>query len=105
MNVPMIGFCEDTRRPLEKSARECTSEEIERKWFADLLWEAFPEARSDNELSELAAEVLTKGNRPVDSRTVRNWLRLTHAPHYRYVPRVYALAKSERLFDMIFGKE
>lgn len=89
-----------TRR--EMSFRNAMSpEEAERAWFAGLLWRAFPEAQSENELCDLAAEVLTKGNRSVTSRTVRNWLRRENAPHYRYVLSVIALVGAEAVFQIL----
>lgn len=83
----------------EKSFRK--SEDFERRWFASLLWGAFPEARSEHELSEMAAEVLSSDRRPVHPRTVRNWLRCENAPHFRYVPQVIALAGAESVFQLI----
>ena len=88
--------------PLEKLCRKSSiPEEIERKWFAGLLWKAFPEANSLEELADLVAEVLTTDKRPVNPKTVRNWLNLDHAPHFRYVIRVIALAGAESLFEII----
>jgi hypothetical protein len=84
-----------------KSRRDLTPEEAERAWFAGLLWKAFPEAGSENELAALAADVLTKDGRPIDARTVRNWLRRENSPHFRYVLRVLAIAGAESLFQII----
>ncbi len=101
----VFGLCEDGPRPIEKSFRNgLTPEEAERRWFADLLWKAFPEARSENELAELVAEVLTTERRPIHPKTVRNWLRCDNSPHFRYVMRVLAMAGAESLFD-IFDPE
>ncbi|WP_273691689.1 hypothetical protein [Ketogulonicigenium vulgare] len=90
---------------LEKSFRKSrqpkNGEDAERAWFAGLLRKAFPEATSDNELAELAAMVLTSERRPVDKRTVRNWLRCENAPHFRYVLKVIALVGAEAIFQMI----
>ncbi|SDX89850.1 hypothetical protein SAMN05444336_11297 [Albimonas donghaensis] len=84
------------------SFRKCTSgEDSERAWFADLLRRAFPEAGSENELAELAAEVLSHDGRPVHARTVRNWLRCENAPHFRYVLRVIAMAGAETVFAVL----
>ncbi len=87
------------------SFRKCrgslSPEEAERVWFAGLLWRAFPEASSENELAEMAAEVLTSDSRPVTSRTVRNWLRRENAPHFRYVLKVIALVGAEAVFQII----
>ncbi|WP_237072596.1 hypothetical protein [Pseudaestuariivita rosea] len=87
---------------LEKSYRKSSlSEENEREWFARVLWQAFPEAQSENHLSELVAEVLTTDKRPIHPKTVRNWLRCQNAPHFRYVLRILALAGAERVFEII----
>lgn len=84
-----------------KSRGNASAEEAERAWFAGLLWKAFPEAQSENELAALAAEVLTSDGRRIDPRTVRNWLRCENTPHFRYVIRVLALAGAESLFQII----
>lgn len=87
---------------MEKLCRKSRlGEEIERKWFAGLLWAAFPEANSQEELADLVAEALATDSRPVNPKTVRNWLNLDHAPHFRYVIRVIAMAGAESLFDLI----
>lgn len=87
---------------MEKLCRKSPiPEETERKWFAGLLWTAFPEAISQEELADLVVEVLTTDQRPVNPKTVRNWLNLDHAPHLRYVIRVIALAGAESLFEII----
>lgn len=88
--------------PVEKLCRKSHfGEEIERKWFAGLLWAAFPEANSQEELADLVAAALATDSRPVNPKTVRNWLNLDHAPHFRYVIRVIAMAGAESLFDLI----
>lgn len=84
-----------------KFSATLSPEDAERAWFAGLLWKAFPEAASENELAELAAEVLTKDGRRVEPRTVRNWLRQENTPHFRYVIRVLAIAGAESLFQII----
>ena len=78
-----------------------TPEDTERAWFAGLLWRAFPDAKSENELAELAAQVLTTGNRPVTPRAVRNWLRRENTPHFRYVLAVLNLAGTEAVFQFM----
>jgi len=84
-----------------KSRRARVPEDLEREWFAGLLIKAFPEAESENELAELAAEVLTTDSRPVTPRTVRNWLQCENSPHFRYVLRVIALVGAESVFQII----
>ena len=85
----------------ENSRVALCPEEAERKWFAGLLWKAFPEARSEEQLAILVAEVLTDERRPVHPKTIKNWLRCDHAPHFRYVIRVLAMAGAESLFQII----
>jgi hypothetical protein len=85
----------------QKCAGGISPEDAEREWFARLLWRAFPEARSENELADLAAGVLTSGNRPVTSRAVRNWLRKDNTPHFRYVLQVLAMAGAESVFSIL----
>lgn len=74
-----------------------SSEEREREWFRDLLWQAFPMCRSDHELCERASKVLSRKNRPVTPRAVKNWLNCNNTPHFRYVLTVYALAMAEKV--------
>lgn len=83
------------------SFRNRAGEDAERAWFAGLLWRAFPEARSENDLAQLAADVLTSDSRPVTARTVRNWLRHENSPHFRYVLKVIALVGAEAVFQVI----
>lgn len=77
------------------------SEAEERERFARLLWKAFPDARSEHDLCEKVAEVLTDDHRPLHPKTVRNWLRCENAPHFRYVWRIMALVGVEAAFSMI----
>lgn len=87
---------------MEKSYRKCgVSEEVELARFGRLLWRAFPEARSEHDLSEIAAAVLSTEGRNVHPKTVRNWLHGDNAPHFRYVIRVLALAGAESVFELI----
>lgn len=74
-----------------------TNEEAERLWFRDLLWAAFPKCASENDLAETAAAVLSRKNRPVTPRAVRNWLRCENAPHFRYVLTVLGIAAAEKV--------
>jgi len=87
---------------VEKLYRNClNSEEAEREWFARQLWKAVPEARSENELSEIMAEILTTEKRKVHPKTVRNWLRCENSPHFRYTMRVLAMVGAEGLLRFI----
>lgn len=67
-----------------------------RKWFADLLWRAFPSV-SENELASKAARALD-----CSPRQVRNWLRCEHDAGLQYVTAVLILAGFETL---IFGSD
>jgi len=96
------GALEMSFRKLSMAAAAATgAEDVEREWFASLLWRAFPEATSENELAQRAAEVLTSERRPVTRRTVRNWLRCENSPHFRYVLKVIGLVGAETIFQMI----
>ncbi|MCE8433983.1 hypothetical protein, partial [Rhodovulum sulfidophilum] len=75
-------------------------QERERKWFASLLWRSFPEATSEAQLADLVAEALNTAHRPVNPRTVRNWLRSENAPGLHYVVAVLALAGAETVFEL-----
>jgi hypothetical protein len=60
-----------------------------RRWFAGLLWRAFP-SPSEHELAVKAARVLD-----VSPRQVRNWLRCEHDASLRYVTAVMVIAGAE----------
>jgi len=93
-----IGFSEDGPRLREKSCRNgLTAVEAEREWFIRMLWRAFHEAHSENELADLVAKLLTTKRRPINARTVRYWLRGDTTPHFRYVMPILALAGAERI--------
>jgi acyl-CoA synthetase (AMP-forming)/AMP-acid ligase II len=64
-----------------------------RRWFASLLWRAFP-AASEHDLSLDAARVLG-----VSPRQVRNWLRCDHDAGLSTVLAVLAIAGAEIVFD------
>ena len=90
--VPEKSFqfgAEDLAGPLSPEAAE-------RRWFAGLLWQVCPAAPSEHDLAEMVAARLTEAGRPVTPRAVRNWLRETNTPHYRYVLAVIALAAAAR---------
>ncbi|MBL3598104.1 hypothetical protein JMM63_21580 [Rhodovulum sulfidophilum] len=72
----------------------------ERKWFASLMWRIFPEATSEAQLADLVAEALNTAQRPVNPRTVRNWLRSENAPGLHYLLAVLALAGAETVFEL-----
>ncbi len=89
---------------MEKDEQRAKDEERAREWFAAQLWRAFPEAKTDNDLSELVAAALTCEGRPITPRTVRNWLACKNTPHFRYVPMVLALSGMEAVTDLVFGE-
>lgn len=70
-----------------------------RRWFAALLWRAFP-APSEHDLSLKAARVLD-----VSPRQVRNWLGGHHDAGLSYVLAVMAIAGAEVVFDKIEGRK
>lgn len=73
-------------------------EAASRRWFAALLWRAFPSA-SEREVSHKAARVLD-----VSPRQVINWLRCEHDAGLSYVMAVMAIAGAEVVFRKIEGR-
>jgi hypothetical protein len=69
-----------------------------RKWFAGLLWRAFPGCRSEREIAERAARVLD-----VSPRQVQNWLRCENDAGVRYVFAVLTIAGAEIVFRKLEG--
>lgn len=69
-----------------------------RRWFAALLWRAFP-SPSEHDLALKAARVLD-----VSPRQVRNWLRCEHDASLRYVSAVMMIAGCEVVFRQIEGR-
>lgn len=67
----------------------CDHEKLSRRWFAALLWRAFP-SLSENELAHKAARVLD-----VSPRQVKNWLRCEHDASLKYVTAVAMIAGIE----------
>lgn len=90
--------------PVEKSfikySGHVPPEDSELDWFVGLLWRAFPEARSQNELAELVAQAFASDRRPLDKRTVINWLGRRNSPHFRYVLKAIALAGVEMVIGL-----
>ena len=64
-----------------------------RRWFARLLWRAFP-AASEHAVAERAAEALG-----VSARQARHWLRGEHDASLRYVVAVCLIAGVELALD------
>jgi hypothetical protein len=69
-----------------------------RRWFAAMLWRAFP-AASERDLSLKAARVLD-----VSPRQVIHWLRCEHDASLRYVTAVMAIAGAEVVFGLVEGR-
>ena len=70
-----------------------------RKYFADLLWVAFP-SESEHALCLEAGRALG-----VEPRTVKNWLALRNDAKWKYVGLVMLQAKVEPIFQKIEGHE
>jgi len=64
-------------------------EKLSRRWFAALLWRAFP-SLSENDLAHKASRVLD-----VSPRQVKNWLRCEHDASLKYVTAVMLIAGVE----------
>ncbi|MEM9211804.1 MAG: hypothetical protein AAGA63_09980 [Pseudomonadota bacterium] len=64
-----------------------------RRWFASMLWRAFP-STSEHELSQKAATALD-----VSPRQVTNWLRCNNDASLSYVLAVIAIAGAEVVFE------
>lgn len=89
----------------QKSRGDLSSEDAQRAWFASLLWSAFPKSRSEHELAERAATVLTRKNAPVSSRQVRHWLRGESSAKLHHVMAVIAIAGAEIVFRRMESSE
>jgi hypothetical protein len=96
------GFREDSPPRLTSSFRNrLTRDEALMEWMVRLLWRAFPQARSENELADLIADHLTTGGEEVSARTVRYWLRQQTTPNFKYVPHLFALAGAEAVLNLL----
>lgn len=84
-------------------ARSCRKAQEDLSWFVRAMKRAFPEARSDHELSEKVAEFLSKDGHEVTPRAVRYWLREETAPHFNYVFPILVLAGAEAVMSRLFG--
>lgn len=84
-------------------AKSCRKERDHLSWFVRVLWKAFPEARSEHDLSLAVAKFLTREGQPVEPRTVRYWLRQETSPHFNYVWPILVLAGAEAVFERFFG--
>ena len=69
-----------------------------RRWFAELLWRAFP-SRSERDLAATAAPVLD-----ISERQVRNYLRELHDPSLTITLKVLAIAGAEIACAIMEGR-
>lgn len=104
MTAPTRPSCEfvstrakDALMGAKNPARSADHVTMSRRWFAALLWRAFP-SPSERDLSHKAARVLD-----VSPRQVVNWLRCDHDAGLSYVLAVMAIAGAEVIFDK-FGR-
>lgn len=78
---------------------------VDLAWVGKALGRAFPEAQSENELCELAAQVLSTAHYTVTPRTVKNWVRGDNTPHFRYIRSILVLAGAEAVFNLIDAEQ
>lgn len=83
---------------MKNPANNASDATAARRFFAHLLWKAFP-SPSEHELSEKAARVLD-----VSPRQVRNWLRCEHSAAWHYVAAVMTIAGAEIVFHRMEGR-
>lgn len=70
------------------------------------LWRAFPDARSENELSILVAEKMpAKRGKPFTDRGVRRWFAGETYPQGRNLIAVGAILTAELAMDLLFGSD
>ena len=86
-------------RRVKSPAYSTDQAQAARKWFAAMLWRAFP-SRSENELAEKASAALG-----VSPRQVKNWLRHEHCAALKYVVAVIAIAGAEVVFQRMEAAE
>ena len=85
----------------ELSSRNDRHEKLKRA-----LWRAFPEARSENELSILVAQHMPRRRgRPFSDRGVRKWFAGDAFPQGRNLIAIAALLAAEAAMDLLFGKD
>ena len=105
----MLGSSHPQHRskPVEKLFRKFDhGEDFERQWFVDALIRAFPMPKytTENERADHIAEQLTAMGRPVNARTVRNWLRGENTPAFRYLVPVLGLVGVEGVLSLVYGE-
>lgn len=98
-----MGFLLHGANPRPRhQAKSCQKDRDHLSWFVRVMWKAFPECRSEHDLSKKVAEFLTREGHRVEPRTVRYWLRQETAPHFNYVWPLLALAGAEAVMGRFF---
>lgn len=102
MNPSQFKDGANMRKNLSKKARRGDfltgqHKSLSRKWFAALLWRAFP-AASNTEVARLGAPVLG-----VSERQITNWLNCENDAALSYVTAVMVLAGVECALDGVRG--
>lgn len=91
------------RKNLSQNARRADfsggrHKSLSRRWFASLLWAAFP-GGSEREVARIGAPVLD-----VSERQIINWLRCENDAALSYVTAVMVLAGVEFALDGVRGR-
>jgi hypothetical protein len=98
MTVPLRLSRGQPAPDLRKSPARSDHAAASRRWFAALLWRAFP-APSERALREKAARALG-----VSERQVSNWLRCEHDASLRHVTAVILIAGAEAALARLEGR-
>jgi hypothetical protein len=85
-NAKRVDFCSGKHKSLS------------RRWFASLLWRAFP-GKSERQVAQLGAPVLD-----VSERQIINWLRCDNDAALSYVTAVMVLAGVEVVLEPVRGR-
>lgn len=86
------------KNPAYSARRSEDHATMSRRWFAAMLWRAFPSA-SERDLSQKASRALD-----VSPRQVIHWLRCEHDASLRYVTAVLAIAGAEVVLGKVEGR-
>lgn len=91
---------------LDKSVRDYVryiTGEMTPEGIKNICWAAFPEARSQTQLSEMVAAYLTNKNATVTPRTVRRWFSGESDPRSKYVRKLQRLMATEKVMTKLMG--
>lgn len=91
---------------LDKSVRDYVrylTGEMTADGIQNICWAAFPEARSQTQLSEMVAAYLKKVSEPVRARTVRRWFTGECEPRGKYVRKLQRLMATEKVMTKLMG--